>query len=92
MAAYLKTLKKHDYRQTCILNAAMGVLCLFLFMRKSLFNKEVKITVASRYGHFREKWHIYDKTTDNSEYFLVKVKYVAMKMKFSLWFSKTLFK
>jgi len=48
MAAYLKTLKKHDYRQTCILNTAMGVLCLFLFMRKSLFNKEVKILLSKQ--------------------------------------------
>jgi hypothetical protein len=48
MAVYLKTLKKHDCRQTCILNAAMGVLCLFLFMRKSFFNKEVKILLLSK--------------------------------------------
>jgi hypothetical protein len=53
MAVYLKTLKKHDCRQTCILNAAMGVLCLFLFMRKSFFNKEVKILLLSKQSR---KW------------------------------------
>ena len=42
MAVYLKTLKKHDCRQTCILNAAMGVLCLFLFMRKGFLIKRLK--------------------------------------------------
>jgi hypothetical protein len=37
MAVYLKTLKKHDYRQTCILNAAK---CCF-YTQNGCMNKKI---------------------------------------------------
>jgi len=79
-----------------IINRAGGIMVSVLASsvedRRSGQSKDWYFTVVCRYGHFREKRHIYDTSNGQFRIFSGKSEVCCYENEVFLWFSKTLFK